>query len=100
MIHHPSRGADDDVNAAFKGGDLSFYVLSAVNREDSYVIAVFQKPVELFGNLNRKFACRRKNNCLNVTLVRFYLLYYRNRKCRSLSGSRLSLTCYVTPLHD
>jgi len=58
VIHHPSRGSDNNMNALFQFVDLPLDRLTAVDGENPDIIMIFEKPVELLGYLDSQFACR------------------------------------------
>ena len=69
VVHHPSRGADHDLDAALEPGDLVAEVGAAVHGQHPQVGHFGGEGVEGFGHLDRQFPGGGKHQHLGGALV-------------------------------
>jgi hypothetical protein len=94
-IHHPARGADDDLSALFETPELSFVRLPAVNRQSGDPALKQRQLVDLLGNLDGQLACRAQDQNLDLPQVGVNLLDRRDGERGGFAGAGLGLADHV-----
>ena len=100
VIHHPARGADDDLGALLESPELALVRLPAVDREGDDAALEQGELVDLLRHLDGEFARRAEDEDLDRLQGGVGLLDGRNGEGRRLPGACLGLAHDVAPAQE
>ena len=100
VVHHPSRGANHDLHAAFELVDLVAEVSSAVDRQDPHMVQVGGITAEGIGHLDGEFPGGGEHQHLGLALLGVQGRQHGQGKGGRFAGAGLGLAHQVAAEHQ